>query len=681
MIFNKKIIYLFYFITISVLFNPEIKSQTKETYNEIYRPQFHFTPAKNWMNDPNGLVYYNKIYHLFFQYNPFGNKWGHMSWGHAISKDLVHWKELPVAIPEENGIMAFSGSSVVDWDNSSGFEKDGEPPLVAIYTGRRDTDNTQYQCLAYSNDSGETWAEYKNNPVININSKDFRDPKVFWYSPDKKWVMVVALSAEHKIRLYESLNLKKWKLMSEFGPAGAIDGVWECPDLFPLKVDDNGQKIKWVLDVNLGSGSVAGGSGAQYFVGNFDGKKFTADKEFLSSKKLKNNTPQGIMIADFEGRNYGDWKVTGDAFGNLPAKGSLKNQGTFTGYIGKGLVNSFHGGDVSTGTLTSPSFKIKDKYISFLIGGGHHPNTTCINLLIGGKVVRKSTGKNNENLEWNSWDVNQYLTKDATIQIVDNDKGGWGHINIDQIMQTNRVITIEKNNAHWVDYGKDFYAAVSYSDIPAKDGRRIWIGWMSNWQYAQDLPTNPWRNAQSIPRSLSLKTFTDGIRLIQKPVNELSELRGEKFQFKDITLGENNRLFEAKDLKGSTLEIEAEIELGTSNNFGFEVRKGDDQKTIIGYNVLKHSLFIDRSKSGDTKFNDQFTGIQTAPLMPESKKIRLHIFIDKSSLEVFANEGEIVMTDLIFPSESSSGLDFFVKGGEVQIKKLSVWKLRSIWEK
>jgi fructan beta-fructosidase len=182
-------------------------------YSEPFRPQFHFTPEKNWMNDPNGLVYYEGEYHLFYQYNPSGDKWGHMSWGHAVSPDMIHWKHLPLALPEADGVMIFSGSAVVDWNNTSGFGKDGKPPMVAIYTGcRAASDGVQFECIAYSNDKGRTWTKYAGNPVIDINSKDFRDPKVQWYEPTKSWIMTVSLSAQHKVRFYGSPNLKDWTL-------------------------------------------------------------------------------------------------------------------------------------------------------------------------------------------------------------------------------------------------------------------------------------------------------------------------------------------------------------------------------------------------------------------------------------------------------------------------------------
>src|SRR5688500_10979187 len=205
------------------------------TYREPFRPQFHFTPAKNWMNDPNGMVFYDGEYHLFYQYNPFGDKWGHMSWGHAVSRDLVHWEQLPVAIPEADGEMVFSGSAVVDRENTTGFGTKRNPAMVAIYTAARP--GSQAQALAYSTDRGRTWTRYAGNPVVDVGSGEFRDPKVFWYAPERKWVMVVVKALEHRVQLYSSPDLKQWTHMSDFGPANAVGGAWECPDLFPLAVD------------------------------------------------------------------------------------------------------------------------------------------------------------------------------------------------------------------------------------------------------------------------------------------------------------------------------------------------------------------------------------------------------------------------------------------------------------
>ena len=246
--------------------------------NHQYRPQFHFTPKKNWMNDPNGLIYVDGEYHLYFQYNPEGINWGHMSWGHAVSKDLLHWKELPVAIPEDDKYMIFSGSAVLDKENTAGF---GKNAIVAMYTSASRTEPViQSQSIAFSTDNGRTFTKYSGNPVIDIGSEEFRDPKVFWDEKRNRWAMVLVKAKEHKVSIYSSSDLKTWSHESDFGPAGNIDGVWECPDLFELPVDGG---TAWVLVVSFNPGGLYGGSGAQYFIGDFDGNKFTSRHQ---SKKV-----------------------------------------------------------------------------------------------------------------------------------------------------------------------------------------------------------------------------------------------------------------------------------------------------------------------------------------------------------------------------------------------------------
>ena len=490
-----------------------IRAQKAPTYVERYRPQYHFTPAVNWMNDPNGLVYYKGEYHLFYQYNPLGITWGHMSWGHAVSTDLVHWRHLPVPIPEENGVMAFSGSAVVDWNNTSGFGRGGEPPLVAIYTGHREGNQSQY--IAYSTDRGRTWTRYAGNPVLDIGVADFRDPKVFWYAPNKRWVMVVALSPQRKLQFYGSPDLKRWTQLSEFGPAAAVGGVWECPDLFELPVDGDTQKTRWVLIVNLNPGAIAGGSGTQYFVGDFDGSRFTTA-----------------------------------ASGSTPA------------------------------TL-------------------------------------------------------------------------------------------------WADYGKDFYAAVSWSDIPPRDGRRVWIGWMNNWQYGDKIPTSPWRSAQSVPRTLALRTSGEGIRLVQQPVSELRRLRTMHRSLGPRTIREGTTTLTG--ISGRSLEIIAEFDVGTATELGFKVRTGRDEETVIGIDRRVGQLFVDRTRSGEVGFHPEFSGRHTAPLRVSNGRVRLHILVDWSSVEVFAGAGESVITEQIFPSPESNGVALYARGGTARLRSLDAWALRSAW--
>lgn len=271
---------------VAVLFSCTEKTPVTQ---ETYRPEFHFTPPKNWTNDPNGLVYYDGEYHLFYQYNPYANKWGHMSWGHAVSKDLITWEHLPVAIEEYtdaagDSVMIFSGSAVVKGDS-----------IVAIYTSHKPT--LQNQSIAVSTDKGRTFKRYEKNPVVDINRKDFRDPKVFWYEPEKKWVMTVVVPDQHKAQLYSSKDLTQWQLMSEFGPLGDTTKIWECPDLFPL---DN----EWVMIISSSHPQHGPYPGMQYFVGHFDGTKFTAD-----------NPDQYPLFVD-----YGKDFYAGVTFNNVPGE-------------------------------------------------------------------------------------------------------------------------------------------------------------------------------------------------------------------------------------------------------------------------------------------------------------------------------------------------------------------------
>src|SRR5579862_3304272 len=300
----KKIIS--FLIVLPLFFFASAQQKKDSLYKERYRPQFHFSPAYNWTNDPNGLVYDHGKYHLFYQYNPYANVWGHMSWAHATSKDLVHWKHLPLAIPEDSAVMIFSGSCVVDENNTSGFAKNPlQTPLVAVYTGHRIADKknpddySQAQYLAYSTDDGNSWTKYENNPVLDIHKKDFRDPFVFWYEPEKKWVMLVVLPNKHVVQWYSSKNLKDWNHLSDFGPAGDTTAIWECPSIARVPIENGSGKTKWVL---LNSQQIS----MQYFVGEFDGTTF-----------VNENPPQKIYRPD-HGPDY----YAAVVYNHLPAKHS-----------------------------------------------------------------------------------------------------------------------------------------------------------------------------------------------------------------------------------------------------------------------------------------------------------------------------------------------------------------------
>ncbi len=810
-------------------------------YQELYRPQFHFTPAQNWMNDPNGLVYYKGEYHLFYQHNPFGNTWGHMSWGHAVSRDLVHWQQLPVAIPEEGNEAIFSGSAVVDHHNTSGFGTRRNPPMVAIYTSARPDD--QNQSLAYSTDRGRTWTKYAGNPVLDDADREFRDPKVFWYEPAREWRMVAVKALQRKVAIYRSKDLKAWTHLSDFGPANAVGGAWECPDLFPLEVNGKRHKTKWVMLVSLNPGGIAGGSGMQYFVGDFDGTTFRADN--IAGDYTP---PAGTLFAGFDATTYEGWTTTGDAFGTGPAQGNVPPQGGVSGYLGSGLANSFHGEDRGTGTLTSPTFTITRPYLNFLVGGGNHPhdpttvdapppagtvfadfegatygegwtatgtfagtrppagtigdqqavsgyegsqlvNTfidhdngtghitspeftitkdyvnflvgggnhpypgstanppTAVNLVVDGTVVRTTTGQDGEALNWTNWNVSEYKGKTARIDIADENTGGWGHILADQftladqpafprsietavnllvdgqvvrtttgpnsetldwanwnlrdlIGKTAQIQVVDRNTAgwghiladnfafaeqpalsvlqrsSWLDYGKDYYAAVTFNDEP--DGRRIAIGWMSNWNYANATPTSPWRSAMAVPRELDLQTIDGRTQLVSEPVRELRTLRSwwPTYHQRNRTIAQGTTTL---PVRGKTLEIEADLRLAGAKRAGLKVRTGNGQETIIGYDAESAEVYVDRTRSGESGFSRDFPGIQRAPLTARNGKVHLRILVDWSSVEVFADKGQTVITDQIFPAANSDGIQLFAEAGNARIDSLDIRTLRSSW--
>jgi fructan beta-fructosidase len=476
-------------------------------YGQEFRPQFHFSPRAHWTNDPNGLVFFEGEYHLFFQYNPFGDVWGHMSWGHAVSRDLLHWEELPVALAEENGVMIFTGSVVIDKTNSSGFCLGGKACMVAVWTGHTSETGTkpalQTQNIAYSNDRGRTWTKYRGNPVLNLNMSDFRDPKVFWSAQGKRWVMAVALPNDHKVLIYASADLKKWQRLSEFGPAGATSGQWECPELFELPVDGK-PETRWVLKVGLNPGALQGGSGEQYFIGRFDGERF------------QNENPQ--------------------------------------------------------------------------------------------------------------------------------------------------VTTL------WTDYGKDCYCALTFNNLPTTRPP-VMIGWMSNWQYARDAPTSPWRGQMTLPRKLALRNTAEGIRLMQQPVDSLTKLREAPVAVHESIGG-----------TGHQFQFTSIIPLGTAQEVGWKVLAKDGTFTSIGYHRRQGLLYVDRRHSGDVGFSKDFPARTEAPLDLNENTLRLDVVVDRDSVEVFADGGRVTMTNLVFPPWEADGLQFFANGGKAGMPTGTLWKLRSSWK-
>ena len=473
-------------------------------YDEPLRPRFHFTPARYFMNDPNGLVFYKGEYHLFYQHNPLGEQWGHMSWGHAVSPNLLHWQHLPVALHEADGVMIFSGSVVVDWHNTSGFctaTGADRSCLVAVYTGHGHGKQTQN--LAYSNDRGRTWMKYAKNPVLDPGLKDFRDPKAFWHEPTRRWIMVTVLPDQHKVRLFASADLKAWTPLSDFGPAGATGGVWECPDLFQLPIEGEPGRTRWVLDVDINPGGIAGGSAGQYFIGTFDGTRFVADE---------------------------------------PAE-----------------------------------------------------------------------------------------------------------------------------RTRWADYGADFYASLSFSDIPATDGRRIWMGWTSNWLYTNDEPSVTWRGAQSIPRTLTLRRGRDGLRLVQAPVAEIERLRTAPAVITGTTV-----------LPGSA-EIQLDVKPGAWTEAGIRLSNDAGEDVIVGVTREPLEVFVDRRRSRRTPFHGAYPGRHAGPLAWRDGRLTLRVLFDRSVIEVFAGDGETVITDRVFPTQPLDRLELLPVGGAQPEARL--WTLASVWNR
>jgi sucrose-6-phosphate hydrolase SacC (GH32 family) len=475
-------------------------------YGEPLRPRIHFTPPRNFMNDPNGLVFYKGEYHLFYQYNPRGTTWGHMSWGHAVSRDLLHWEHLPVALAEEAGVMIFSGSAVVDHANTSGLCRGGGTDrscLVAIYTGHGHGKQTQN--LAVSQDRGRTWTKYAGNPVIDLGLKAFRDPKVFWHGPTNRWVMVTVLADEHKVRLFGSKDLKTWEFLSDFGPAGATGGVWECPDLLEVPVEHEPGRTRWVLDVDINPGAPSGGSGGQYFVGSFDGTRFVSD------------TPS----------------------------------------------------DQTT----------------------------------------------------------------------------------------------------WVDHGKDFYASISFADLPARDRGPIWMAWASNWQYANEEPTETWRGAQSLPRRLLLRRTPDGWRLIQQPTGGISTLT-EADPTRHRILRDELPLPPSADVSFVvTAADQGEVGLRLSNDIGEEV--------LIAVSADRRELSIDRRRSRLATAPKGYAERHAGPLRP-SAQVPVRVIFDQSVIEVFANEGETVMTERVYPTRPLTRIEWI--GGRRPVSgSTRLLALRSVW--
>lgn len=679
-----------------------------QTFNQPYRPQYHYTPEIDWMNDPNGLIYIDGKFQLFYQYNPVGIIAENQSWGHAVGNDLLHWSELPVALPaiqNKDGRytnLIFSGSAVDDRMNTSNLGSRRHHPLVAVYANNYEIDQTlpngvkvvagqQGVSIASSVDGGITWTQFKGNPVIatppapySDQALAFRDPKVFWYAPQNKWVMVATLSNIHKLVLFSSPDLKSWSFMSTFGAYNATNGAWECPDLFPLRVNGGGLE-KWVMLIGTNPGANYAGSGTQYFIGSFDGTTFTADPESIHST----SPPSGaVTFQDFSsGESYSalGWATTGSFNGSAPVVESLP------GSVSTHVVDTYLGGDSSKGTLTSPSFTITKPYIDFQIGGGYYPYDpstygtsadaeAAINLLVDGHVVQSTTGNGLGLVSWRYWDVSGYIGHHAQIQVVDANDGsaitGFGHIFLDDILFSDSP----QQEANWADYGPDFYAAVTYNGLP--EALRVEVGWMNNWNYGQVTPTSPWRSQLAIPRRLSLRTINNHIALIQNPVDDFPLLWKQPLDLTTpmMTLTSTTSTAAVQNAKGKQLDISMDFIPVNAQSFGVHVRTGTNgDRTTIGYSPATRTLFVDREHSGNVSFNPGFTGIYNAPLQPDGDgHVRFRVLVDTSSVEVFGGQGRAALTAQIYPAETSVGVDAFSTGGTSILHAVQIWAVRSI---
>ena len=437
---------------------------------EQYRPVYHHTPAYGWMNDPNGMFYKDGVWNLYFQHNPYGSQWENMTWGHSTSTDLVHWKFQGDPVQPDALGTVFSGSAVVDKENTSGF---GKGAVIALYTSAGES---QTQSMVYSTDNGKTFTKYEGNPIITSNVPDFRDPHMFWNEDIKKWNMILA--AGQHMEIYTSDNLKEWKLESSFGEEyGNHGGVWECPDLMKMKVRGT-DKEKWMLICNINPGGPFGGSATQYFIGDFDGHKFTCDSK---------------------------------------------------------------------------------------------PEVT-----------------------------------------------------------------------KWMDYGKDHYATVTFDNAP--EGRRVAIAWMSNWQYANQVPTLQYRSGNSIPRDLGLFEYKGETYCSVVPSPEITAARSKKAT--------------------KSLSESCEMVVNLKGNATITLSNDKGEKVVMLYDAKAETFSMDRTKSGKMDFSNDFAATTKAPTYGKISQLR--IFIDKSSIEVFDAEGKMAMTNLVFPTKSYNKVT--VKGnGKYQV--------------
>ena len=463
------------------------------SFDPSVRPRDHFTPRRGWLNDPNGLIVHRGEHHLFFQHRPDALVPGPMSWGHAVSVDLIDWTELPTALAGSDTEHVWSGSVVHDATNSSGLGSRDGGPLVALYTRFDPASGIQSQCLAHSVDRGRTWLPYAANPVLDIGSTAFRDPKVLRHGDG--WLMVLVLAEDRTVELYRSRDLIAWRHCWSFGPEGFTDGVWECPDLIRVPIEDSADAA-WVLLISVQEGAPGGGSGMQYVVGELDDAGFGSTQE-----------------------------------------------------------------------------------------------------------------------------------------------------------------------ARWVDHGADFYAAISYADAPGP--QPVVQGWMSNWQYAAQIPATDFRGSMTLARRLSLRRRDGELALVQRPVVRSTE---PVHALRDHELAGTLTL----PVHAQTCRLAVEVDPGTASRLGLHLRVGEGERTTLTVDAEARTVSLDRTAAG-ADVHPAFAAVHTAPLPDGAGLVRLEVVVDVASIEVFAGDGELALTDQVFPDPGSTGIDVFADGGTAHVRRLEVF--------
>jgi fructan beta-fructosidase len=642
---------------------PEYPLSTADRYQQVFRPQYHFSAVKGWLGDPDGMVRFNGIYQLFW-------------WGHAESKDLVHWNErIQPMIGDDGSFTYYSGSVVVDKQNSSGLAVNpNQPPMIALYTMHDRASGKETQGLSVSYDY-KSFIYFDQNPVLASDQSAFRDPQVFYYAATGRWIMIIALSDDRKVSFYSSKDLKHWDHLSDFGPVGAQSQVWEVPDLFQLSVDGNPNNKKWVLLCGMGPNR------EQYFIGDFDGEKFTLDPAF-NGYLLRGEGLPGQVFADFENGLPNGWTVAGDKI----AIGSGNNLGSYhvSGFIGSKFLSTYNPetttGDRGKVTVTSPAFTISQAFINFLISGGNYPDHAAVNLLVDGLVVRSATGEGTDIMKWTVWDVSEFMGKQAQVQIFDDKTvADFGHINVDQFMFSPTPALSGHEHANWLDFGADYYAVRTYRDYDNVENRVVTMGWLGNWEYANDVPTFGGQGELALPREIGLQSYAGGLHIVQRPVPALEGLRQAPVQIENRVMNGVSPLSEFKPTH-NTYEIDATFVITDPGaRFGITTTVNGNYGVSIGYDARTSTLFLDRMNSENAGFNTRFAKYMTAPLAAQDGKIRLHIFVDQSSIEVFANDGVLTMSALMFPNPDSLGIELFGENGGANLLSLTAWSLDSIW--